>query len=306
MPPSPRVLVSLLDDAQENQRHQAATARSAGQRAGLEVEVLYAKSNPVLQLQQIFRAITGPEAARPTAIVAETGSASGFEGAARAALQAGIGWVLVSDSAPYLETLRREHPGRLIASAAVDDAEVGRIQARLIRTLLPQGGSVLTVEGPPESAATLHRRKGLEEGLKGSTCQVVKALTADWGTEGATQAVSLWLRLAARGRRPDLVCAQNDLMGAGARRGLEAVKPQWADLPIIGCDGLAEGGQRLVRERVLTATVVTGSTAAPGVELVARALRGEAVPPQTVITPRPYPALDELSRRAVLAGTGRS
>jgi len=306
MPPRSRVLVSLVDDKQEFQRSQAAAARAVGLRAGLDVDVVFAEDYPVLQLQQIFRQLGAPADRRPAAVVAHSASALGLDGAARASVEAGIGWVLLSDTAPYLEKLRREFPDRLIASATVDNREAGRLQARLLRVLLPRGGSILTVEGPPDSAATGHRRLGLAEGLEGAPIEVVKALCGSWTADGAEQAVSLWLRLAARGRKPDAVAAQNDAMGLGARRALQAVRPQWADVPIIGCDGLPAGGQRLVHDRVLTATVVTGATAGPGVELVARWLRGEPVPPQTVIAPSPYPLLEELARRSQLTGAIRA
>ena len=75
------------------------------------------------------------------------------------------------------------------------------------------------------------------------------------------------------------------------------MKPDWRDLLFTGCDGLPGGGQRLVQEKLLAATVVQPTTVGPSVELVARSLRGEQVPATTYLAPRTYPAIEELERR---------
>jgi hypothetical protein len=49
-----RVVVSLLTSAQEFQLMQAADARAAGQRTGLEVEVVFAENNAIQQIQQLY------------------------------------------------------------------------------------------------------------------------------------------------------------------------------------------------------------------------------------------------------------
>jgi len=70
-------------------------------------------------------------------------------------------------------------------------------------------------------------------------------------------------------------------------------------VPFTGCDGLPEGGQKLVRERVLAATIVTPSNAGPAVDLVANALEtGERPPAQLVLPPRSFPPEAELLRRS--------
>ena len=51
------------------------------------------------------------------------------------------------------------------------------------------------------------------------------------------------------------------------------------DVPFLGCDGLPEGGQRMVAEGVLAATVVTPSNTGPALEVVARWLQTRQTPP---------------------------
>jgi len=73
---------------------QAADAKLAAERAGLELEVLYADNNAILQIQQLFHHVHAPEAERPAAIIVETVVGEGLERVARNAARAGICWVL--------------------------------------------------------------------------------------------------------------------------------------------------------------------------------------------------------------------
>src|SRR4026208_1808738 len=61
----PRVVVSLLTSAQEFQLLQAADARSAAQRVGVDLEVVFAENNAVVQIHQIYKFVHAPEGERP-------------------------------------------------------------------------------------------------------------------------------------------------------------------------------------------------------------------------------------------------
>jgi ABC-type sugar transport system substrate-binding protein len=294
--PNQRVLLSCLYENLEYQRAQAEEARSAGLRVGLDVDVVCCEGNPVTQVKQIGGAVLAKDGGRPVAVVLHPVTASGLQGLVRETLRAGVGWISL-DPASYLEAARREYPEALVAQVASDNREVGRLQARLFRALLPAGGTVVSIEGPSLSAAVSDRRDGLREGLVGSRVTIVKTLTADWSGDGAERVMSFWLRMSARGARPALVGAQNDLMAAGARKAVLALRPEWQDVLFTGVDGLPEGGQRQVREKALVATVVQPLTAGVGIELVARSLRGEKVPPTQLVPPRTYPSIEELERR---------
>ncbi len=291
------VVVSLLTARQDFQRQQEQDARAVAGRSGLRVEVVFAENDPATQIRQLEGFIRLPPDQRPTAFVIETVAAVGFEKIARAALTARIGWVVVSSRAPYLETLHREFPSALVTSATIDEMEIGRIQGRQLLALLPAGGNVLYVEGPSMSAATIFRRRMAEQELKGSKVSLVHTVSGDWTAAGAEWAVSSWLGIdGSREVRFDLVGAQNDEMALGARAALAAQRPEWSG-PFTGCDGLVNGGQRYVREGQLAATVVKATTAGPGMELVARSLRGEPVPPHVLLPPASFPPLEELKKR---------
>lgn len=289
------IVLSLLTSRQSFQRQQEAEARAAASRAGLDVEVVFAENDPVRQVAQLEEYRRRPPAGRPVACVVETVAAVGFERIARSCAAARIGWVVVSARAPYLEAVRKDFPGLLVSSATVDELEVGRIQARQLKALLPHGGQVLLVEGPRTSSATSLRRRMTEQELKGSAVQLAHSVSGDWTARGAELALGAWL-----GEHPDArvdaVCAQNDEMALGARDALRAHRPDWGG-PFTGCDGLPDGGQRWVREGVLAATVVKPCTAGTGVDLVAAALGGQPVVSHVVLPARSAPDLEALEAR---------
>jgi ABC-type sugar transport system substrate-binding protein len=286
------IVLSLLTARQEFQKQQEAQGRAAASRAGLDVEVVFAENDPVRQIAQLEEYRRRAPGARPVAVVVETVAAVGFEPIARSCVAARIGWVVISARAPYLEALRKDFPGLLVSSATVDELEVGRLQARQLRALLPRGGQVLLVEGPSASSATMLRRRMTEQELKGSSVQLAHSVSGDWTTQGAERAVGTWSS-ANPDARVDAVCAQNDEMALGARDALQARRPGWTG-PFTGCDGLPAAGQRWVREGLLAATVVKPPTAGAGVDLVAASLSGQPVATHVVLPARSAPELEAL------------
>ena len=277
---------------------QAADARAAGERTGLEVEVVFAENNAIQQIQQLYSFIHAPEDRRPAALLVEAVSSEGMERVARNAVKAGIGWVVQQWKTEYLDALRAQHPKVPIVSVAVDEEEIGTIQARQVLALLPQGGGLLVVQGPSDSTTATRRHEGLVSGLRGSGIEIRTALRGDWTARSAEAAVTSWLRLkSTEGLRVDAVVSQNDSMASGARAAIRASRSEWSTLPFTGCDGLPEGGRRLVASGELTATVIKPTTTGPAVELIARTLRGQAAPPEVVLHAASHPPLEMLARR---------
>jgi galactofuranose transport system substrate-binding protein len=286
----PRILASFLSKDQEFQVMQAADAQVAASRAGFDLEVLYADQNAVQQIHQLFKFIHAPANERPLAIVVETVVGEGLQRVARNAVRAGISWVLLNRRVAYLESLRREYPQLAIAAVSGDQLAMGRIQGRQFRALLPRGGNVLYLQGPPDTSAAQERLQGAREIVQGAGIQL-RTLEGDWTEAGAEKVVTNALRLkTADTLKPDLVGAQNDAMALGARKALVAIRPDWARVPFTGCDGLPEGGQRLVNVRQFAATIIAPSNAGPAIDLVARWLKTkEQPPPLVMLSPVSYP-----------------
>jgi ribose transport system substrate-binding protein len=287
-----RLVVCLTSAEQEYQALQGEDARAAGARLAAEVDVLFAEDNAVMQIQQLFHHVHAPEAERPAALLLHTRVPDGLERVARNAARAGIGWLLLNRGAPYLEPLRREHPALALAAITTDHAEIGRIQARQLEKLRPGRRHVLYVQGPPDAPAARLRLEGFEEGSRASGHEL-RVLNGEWTDSSAEKAVAAWLRLrTAELFAPDAVVCQNDNMARGTRRALERLRPEWARVPFLGCDGLPQSGRRDVDEGRLAATVSIPSCAGPAVELALRWKRDGVVPPaETVLAPSAYPAL---------------
>jgi ABC-type sugar transport system substrate-binding protein len=85
------------------------------------------------------------------------------------------------------------------------------------------------------------------------------------------------------------------VLDALAAAASESGKPEFARIPVAGCDGAEEVGQRMVLDRRLAATVVLPRVAAPAVEEVAALLaRGEKPAPSITHAATSFPHLDEL------------
>jgi ABC-type sugar transport system substrate-binding protein len=292
-----KILVSLLNSGQEFQQMQAADARTTAARLGLDVEVVFAENNAIQQIQQLYKQIHAPEAERPTAIVVEAVSRDGMERLARNALRAGITWVDQQWKTPYLERLRTEDRGAAVHSVSVDEDEIGRIQAQQFRALRPGGGAALFLQGPLGSDTAVRRLQGLEQGLVGSGIVMKAVLNGDWTAESASRAVTSWLRLKTiENVGIDIVGSQNDSMAAGARQAIEQLRREWTRLPFTGCDGLPGGGRQMVAEGQLAATVIKPTTTGPAIELVARRLKGESVPPDLILRAQSHPPLARLGQ----------
>src|SRR5262249_47943637 len=150
--------------------------------------------------------------------------------------------------------------------------------------LRPHGGAALFLQGPLESDTAVGRMQGLQQGLADSSIVLKAVLNGDWTAESAGRPVAAWLRLkTTESVEIDVGGSQNDSMAAGARQAIQQLRPEWARLPFTGCDGLPGGGQRMVAEGKLAATVIKPTTAGPAIEFVARRLRGEPTPPDLVL-----------------------
>ena len=135
----PRFLLSVTNDDNDFQIEQVKTARQAANKAGVDLEILHAGDNGILQSQQLLDKIQSPVDLRPNAIFLEPAGSTVLPQVARAAAAAGIGWALLSRNAEYLNELRSTY--RVAAFLVTPDHEkIGHIQGRQLAALLPRGG----------------------------------------------------------------------------------------------------------------------------------------------------------------------
>jgi len=293
--------VSLTNNDNDYQQEQAAAAEKAARRLGIDVTIVQAGNDAVTQSQQLLQFIQGTAASRPDAIVFEPAGGTAFPQVARAAIAANIGWVVLNHEPDYLPQLRQASHVPVF-SISSDHEEVGKIQAKQFAALLPQGGSILYIEGPSNSSAAQERTKGMN--LAKAINIQVKTLRANWTEESAHRAVSAWLRLrTSQETRIDLVAAQDDSMAAGARKAFAEIavgeRERWLQIPFTGCDGLPKTGQSWVRSGLLAATVYIRPNTDLALEMLTEAIRSGSQPPQRKLTaPESVPSLDELAARS--------
>lgn len=296
-----KFVLSLTNDDNDYQQEQAAAAERAARRLGVDLIIVHANNDAVTQSQQLLQFVQSSTGARPDAIIFEPAGGTAFPQVARAATAANIGWVVLNHDADYLQKLR-EGARVPVFSISSDHLEVGRVQGRQLAALLPEGGSVLHIEGPPGSSAVKLRTEGMNQ-TKPSAVQV-KTLRGQWTEESAHRAVSSWLRLrTSQEMHFNAVAAQDDSMAAGARKAFGEVvgteRNRWLHIPFIGCDGMPKTGQSWVRSGILTATIYIRPNADLALEMLTDTLRGGTHPQERTLTlPESFPAIEELTAKA--------
>ena len=263
------------------------------------MQVLHADNDAVTQSQQVLEIIQSRSTPRPNAILLEPLTTTGLVRAAEAAVAAGIGWVVLNSDVDYLDRLRNGSKVPIF-SVTRDHTEIGRIQGRQFAALLPEGGTVLYVQGPANNAAALQRTAGMESTKPANI--LTKGLRSNWEEAGAYRAVNSWLRLSTnRAASIGVVGCQYDGIAKGARRAFEdlqdaAEREQWLKLPFTGVDGLPTEGRAWVDQGILAATVVSLTTTEVALQMLVQAIGTGVQPPRrTLIELSSYPPLEKLS-----------
>jgi ribose transport system substrate-binding protein len=293
-------LVSLTNNDNDYQQEQAAAAEKAARRLGVDLQVVHANNDAVTQSQQLLHFIQGSAASRPDAIIFEPAGGTAFPQVARAAVAADIGWVVLNHEADYLHQLRQTSQVPVF-SISCDHEEVGKIQGKQFAALLPQGGSMLYIEGPANSSAAQQRTAGMNL-AKPANIQV-KTLRANWTDVGAHRAMTSWLRLRTSQQMViDLVGAQDDSMAVGARKAFSEIaedeRERWMKIPFTGCDGLPKTGESWVRSGLLAATIYIRPNTDLALDMLTEAIRsGAQQPERKLIIPESLPSIDDLVMR---------
>ncbi len=279
--------VLLAVDNNDYQVEQVSSGQLAAARLGVELEIVHTEHDSIQQSRIVLDLVQSPVEKRPNAIFFEpVGTA--LAQPARAAAAAKVGWVILNrENVEYVRELRDKYPTPMF-SITTSHKEVGYIQGDQIARLLPKGGAVLYIEGPSDNKAAVSRTEGML--ARKPAAVEVRTLRGRWTEVSAYNAVNSWLKLSIAKEIPiGVVAAQNDAMALGARRAFQelpdnSARDRWSKVPFLGCDGLPMGGQKAVRERLLTATVVIPPNAGDAVEAMATALRSGKQPDVTLFT----------------------
>lgn len=291
-------LVSLTNNDNDYQFEQGQAAQRAARRLGVDVEVIHANNDPLVQSGQLLHYIQDASVKRPDAILFEPAGGTAFPQVARAAATAGIGWVVLNYKAEYVSELRRAFKVPIF-SISSDHEEIGKIQGNQFEAMLPNGGTILYIEGPANSSAAKERTRGMNKTKPANIS--VKSMRGSWTEDSAYKTVSSWLRLrTSQESHIDLVGAQDDSMAIGARKAFSEVTTadakKWMKIPFTGCDGMPKTGQAWVRNGTLAATIFIRQNTDLAIEMLVEAFKGATVAEHTVTEPESVPKLEELAK----------
>jgi ribose transport system substrate-binding protein len=285
----------LVDGANEFQQLLADEAEAAAKRAGFAFGMRTSGMGGYelgAQLKLIDAWLDGD--GRPDALLVLAARERGLARTIREAARRGIHWIGLNRTEDDLDAVRREFPGIVVATVCPDEKETGRIQARIVRRLLPGGGRVLNVTGHSRSLTARDRSAGFAEALAGGPHEVV-SVEAGWSAAEAHAVVGAWLRIALRvNRRLDAIVCHTDSLAEGTRQALDEVRSELGrqdlEVPVVGCDGSPGLGQALVASGRLAGTVVLPRVAATAIGLLSAAVeRGTPVPSFTALAGHPWP-----------------
>ena len=298
-----RFVASLTTNDNDYQMEQAAAAQEAAKRLNVELELLYAENDAILQSQQLLKIIQSNSGSHPDGIIFEPVGGTALPQVAKAAAVAGIGWVVLNREVDYLSELRRAYKVPFFAVTS-DHEEIGRLQGKQLAALLPNGGSVLLIQGPSESLAAKQRTTGMYE-TKPIGVQV-KLMKGNWTEASAYKAVSSWLKLSTSQQTPiDVIAAQNDAMALGARKAFQELgdsvaRDRFLAAPYLGIDGVSKTGQSWLRRGLLNATIVVPANTDQALDMLVHAVQSGTIPPEKTLTvPRSMPIVEELARKPV-------
>jgi ABC-type sugar transport system substrate-binding protein len=301
----PYLKLFLPDADNPFEQLQAEQAAAVAERHGIRLDVDFARGDFAVQVRQIYQA-THSENGRPDLVLVMPVNEAALKSLSEATVVSGIGWVFLNRMAGSVSSLQQLRPGTPVAYVAPDQKEIGRIHARQVRLLFPQGANVLYVHGRITTSSAEARQIGFREALvtAGPKIDVVSALDGNWNAKDSESAIARWLQLMLPARlRVDAVVCQSDYMAAGAlealRRTAEALNlPHVRTIPVLGCDGLTSVGKKLVDDGRLAATIVVPTTSDRAVEMIAIACRNATpLPPELLLAPKGYPDDAALIRR---------
>jgi len=291
-------LRTLANDYQERLRDDCLATCS---RLGFSLDIFSADNDADQQLRQIQQFLTKTSKGSAAILVSPVRERD-LLGAGYDAARKGLAWVILNRATGYLSDLRNQFPGSLVFSVNSDQHEIGAIQGRQFKLLLPNGGELFYLRGPMTTSSAKGRLLGVEQEIADASINMV-TFTADWSAEAAEKATRDWLRILRNADVPRcMIGAQNDDMAMGARRALmnEAVSESRAEvrrIRVTGCDGSPAYGQRWVSEGALAATVLVPSVAGTAIEEIASAMNGTGRPPLAVtVRGSSYPPLNVLAQ----------
>lgn len=172
-------------------------------------------------------------------------------------------------------TADRTVDGDVTTYVGSDNVEAGEVAGKFIVEQLPEGGSVVELQGTPGASPTIDRGKGFKDALSGSNVKIIGGQSGDYNKAEGLKVMEDFLQRFGPGKI-DAVFAHNDEMSLGA---IQAIKEagREGEIKVVGIDG-QESALTAVEDGSYAGTVVYPITMPESIIAAAKACAGEELP----------------------------
>ena len=289
------LLLGDMDQGQVNhfQQLQEATAIAEGRRLGFDLEVTLAPAFD--QPRVLVKRLLDRAAPAVDAVVTEPGNTATLNLMLNE-LRGKTGLIVLSAWAPTIELAAATWGAGLpMGTVSTNHRQVGEIQGRQVNAFLPRGGRMLYV-APLHSSAAQERLEGLKAQVAGNI-ELEETAAGQWIERDGRAAFENWYRIAkARDPIVHAIAAGADELAYGARQACEALanaqhRDALLQAKFLGVDALPGYGQKLVKQGLLTASVLTPANTGVALEHLHRFwTQGTPVPLRAFTEASPWPA----------------
>ena len=143
-------LVVSLPNENSYQLEQARTAKEKASQLGVDISVIFAENDAVTQSQQVLE-IVQSRTERPDAILFEPLTATALARVGEAAVDAGIGWIVLNCDVEYLETLRQREKRRPLFPLRATTPKSGAFKESSSQLCCRAAGPSSTFRGLPQA-----------------------------------------------------------------------------------------------------------------------------------------------------------
>jgi len=267
-------------------------ARSKGAAAGFRVDVACA---PSYDQYRVLRKRLADTSSPVDAVLTEPASVSTM-GLTLKALKGRSGLILLNAWDSLVERYLPDWGAGLpIGAVSTPHVKLGEIQAQQASAVVPQGGAVLVVTGPPRSSAAPERLQGFRSKVR-SDIDVHDAEGGQWAEAAGTLAFNGWYGIfQSRHEEIHAIVGQSDDLAVGAREASRAVSnPEHARMfaraKLFGVGCCPGYGKERVDDGTLQASIVLPPATATAIELLKEFwTNGRAIPPRSFAEVVPYP-----------------
>ena len=217
---------------------------------------------------------------------------TGWEPVLREAKRAKIPVILVDRG------IKVNDPSLFATLIASDFVAEGKMAAEWLIKKTGGKAGIVELQGTPGAAPAIDRKKGFEEGIKGTAgMKILASQSGDFRRAGGKEVMEALLKK--YGAEVTAVYAHNDDMALGAIQAIEeAGKKPGTDIIVVSIDGVKGAFDSMVAGK-LNCTVECNPLLGPmAFDAAEKAVKGEKLPPKTIVQDKVF---DQSTAKDVIA-----